>query len=50
MYPLDVTYVVMRRWRHRLKKVRGHPHSGEWRLVRIPPIQACYRTPGALRV
>ena len=54
MSPLDVTHVVMRRWR---AGVRGRidPRIGNRcggtglpqgvRLVRVPPNQMCYRTP-----
>ena len=58
MYLLDVTHVVLRRWRAgvrgridpRIDTVRGHRPASGVRLVRVPPIQTCYRTPGARRV
>ena len=58
MYTLDVTHVVLRRWRAGVRgridlgsvSVRGHQPASGVRLVRVPPIRACYRTPGAKRV
>ena len=35
---------------HGSVSVRGHRPASGVRLVRVPPIQACYRTPGAKRV
>ena len=32
------------------KSVRGHRLAPGVRLVRVPPVQTCYRTPGAKRV
>ena len=34
----------------RIGLVRGHRPASGVRLVRVPPIQTCYRTPGAKRV
>ena len=34
----------------RIGTVRGHRPASGVRLVRVPPIQTCYRTPGAKRV
>ena len=51
MYPLDVTHVVLRRWRPgvrgridpRVGISAGHRPASGVRLVRVPPIQTCYR-------
>ena len=34
----------------RIGTVRGHRPASGVRLVRVPPNQTCYRTPGAKRV
>ena len=34
----------------RISTVRGHRPASGVRLVRVPPNQTCYRTPGAKRV
>ena len=61
MYPLDVTMPQAGRGVagglefgagsiHRSISVRGHRPAAGVRLVRVPPNQTCYRTPGAKRV
>ena len=56
MYPLDVT--MPQAWCcvagglefGASVSVRGHRPASGVRLVRVPPIQTCYRMPGAKRV
>ena len=61
MYPLDVTMPQAgccvagglefgAGFDPRIGTVRGDRPASGVRLVRVPPIQTCYRTPGAKRV
>ena len=55
MYPLDVTHAAGglefgAGIDPRIGTVRGHRPASGVRLVRVPPNQTCYRTPGAKRV